>query len=78
MIDPKNLRPGEEQYEEFTHKGKTYVQYDFRDLYGNLFSTIASSVEKCLEKRNAWTIKKHLEFEREIRARQGRGSSASV
>jgi len=74
MLNQQNLRSGEEQFEEFKHNGKTHIQYDFRDQYGNLFSTFDKTVEQCRDRRNTWTINKHLEIEKMIRSQQGRAT----
>lgn len=62
MLDPKKCLPGQEQFEEFEpnihrvgpFKNKSYVQYDYRHTNGNLFSTVALTLEKCREKRDSW------------------------
>lgn len=40
LIDPKNLRPGQEQYIKFHSKimRKSLYQYDYRDYNGKLYS----------------------------------------
>jgi len=43
---------GEEQYEEFSMGGKTYVQYDYRDVDGKLFSCVAKTIEAARAKRD--------------------------
>lgn len=48
---------GTEQYEQFTVQAKTFWQYDYRTPGGELFSTVALSLEKCREKRNQWEAK---------------------
>ena len=47
---------GCEQYEEYYSRtvNKMLVQYDYRNLDGDLFSCIASDVEDAREKRDAW------------------------
>lgn len=47
-------QPGKEQYETFTRRGKKYVQYDYRTESGELFSTVAPTLDQCREKRDAW------------------------
>lgn len=48
---------GAEKYEKF-HIGrrprKTMIQYDYRHTDGELFSTVAPTLEQCREKRNLW------------------------
>lgn len=45
---------GQEQHEKFQHRGKTYVEYDYRHTNGELFTCCASSLHKCREKRDKW------------------------
>jgi hypothetical protein len=47
MLKPNTLSKGHEQYERFTRRGKPYVQYDYRDLDGELFSCVRSTLEAC-------------------------------
>ncbi|MEZ3438656.1 MAG: DUF3873 domain-containing protein [Oscillospiraceae bacterium] len=54
MLDPKNLNNGEEQYERFKRRGKNYVQYDYRDTDGKLFSTVKPTLDECRTARNEW------------------------
>ncbi|GHU55169.1 hypothetical protein AGMMS49975_16600 [Clostridia bacterium] len=58
MLDPKNLKPCEEQYEEFesgpSYRRKTYVQYDYRDKHGELFSIVKPTLESCRRARDIW------------------------
>lgn len=48
---------GQEHYEEFSIRGRTYVQYDYRDSAGELFSTVAASVEIARKRRDEWMAK---------------------
>ncbi len=52
---------GTEKYEQF-HIGrrprKAYIQYDYRHTDGELFSTVAPTLEQCRDKRNLWLNKK--------------------
>lgn len=51
---------GKEQWEEFKLRwGETRIQYDYRDMDGTLFSTVANSIEAAQERRNAWLAKRH-------------------
>lgn len=54
---------GEEQYESFrsTSTGSYYVQYDYRDTDGSLFTTIAIDLETARNSRDRWleNKKKH-------------------
>lgn len=58
MLDPRNLHPGNEQYEVFfTGVGrnqKKMVQYDYRDGAGELFSCTGKTLAACREKRDRW------------------------
>lgn len=45
---------GEEQYESFTHRGKKYVQYDYRTESGELFACVKPTLEECRQKRDLW------------------------
>ena len=52
---------GTEKYEEFysgRRPKKAMIQYDYRHTDGELFSTIAPTLEQCREKRNLWLNKK--------------------
>ena len=59
MLDPKNLKNGEEQFEDYwsrvTHRA--YVQYDYRHTNGEFFSCIANNEEEAREKRDKWISK---------------------
>lgn len=54
---------GEERYVYFSltprprRKGR-YCQYDYRHSDGELFATVAPSLEKCQEKRDEWLKQK--------------------
>lgn len=47
MLDPKNVKNGEEQSEAFTRGSKRYCQYDYRDLDGELFSCVRENLHEC-------------------------------
>ena len=53
---------GTEKYERFQsgigRRKRTLVQYDYRHTDGELFSTVAPTLEQCREKRNLWLNKK--------------------
>ena len=50
---------GQESYEKFKAPNrKTYIQYDYRDNDGELFSTVRPSLEDCRQQRNAWLSKR--------------------
>ena len=58
MLNPKNIVAGEEQYEKFKsrdrRRGKSYVQYDYRDADGELFSTVKPTLDECRKERDEW------------------------
>lgn len=60
MLDPKNLKPGSEQFEEFYPVGKKRipankrVQYDFRRADGKLFSCVAKTLTEARKRRDGW------------------------
>lgn len=48
---------GKEHYEFFDsqmRKGKKFVQYDYRDTDGELFSTIAATLDQARKRRDQW------------------------
>jgi hypothetical protein len=45
---------GQENYSEFKNRNLKYIQYDYRHTTGELFSCVASTIEKCREKRDNW------------------------
>ena len=56
MLDPKNCKRGQEQYEyfySFLAQGRK-VQYDYRALDGELFTTVTTDPESARAKRDAW------------------------
>jgi len=58
MLNPKNLKPGQEQHDTFIpvtcRKGVKKVQYDYRSLSGELFSCVGKNLEYCQELRKIW------------------------
>lgn len=56
MINPHNLKNGQEQFEKFISSSnkKEYVQYDYRDKNGNLFSCIKPTLDECQKERDKW------------------------
>jgi len=60
MLDSTILKPGEEQFETFyPHRGsKCFYQYDYRDLDGELFSTVKTTLEFCREAKDVWLNRK--------------------
>lgn len=49
--------PGQEKYVTFiagAFRGTEYFQYDYRHTDGELFSTVAKTLEKCRKRRDEW------------------------
>jgi len=57
MLFAKDCAPGAEQWETFKRKGKVFVQYDYRDPSGVLFSCVKGSLEECRKAAVAWQKK---------------------
>lgn len=52
---------GSEKFEKFTAaNGKKYIQYDYRDTDGGLFSTVKPTLQQCREERDKWLNTKHV------------------
>ena len=52
---------GTEKYEKFyigRRPRKKMIQYDYRHTDGELFTTVAPTLEQCREKRNLWLNEK--------------------
>ena len=47
-------QPGQEQYEKFRHGRMKLIQYDYRAHTGELFSTVARTLDVCRERRDEW------------------------
>lgn len=45
---------GQENYETFRSRGKTFYQYDFRDHRGELFTCVRPTLQACRTARNLW------------------------
>jgi hypothetical protein len=49
---------GVERWEEFSNERRTetrwYIQYDYREEGGELFSCVGSSLEECRQRRDVW------------------------
>jgi hypothetical protein len=45
---------GQEQYESFISNGCQFIQYDYRHTNGKLFSTVATTLEKCRQRRDTF------------------------
>jgi len=62
MLNPQNLTPGHEQYEEYTSRirrtPETLVQYDYRHTDGELFSCVKRTLEYCRAARDKWLAKR--------------------
>ena len=54
-LDPKNIKPGEEQSEKLV--AGVYA-YDYRDLDGSVFWCCDKTLEGCRKKRDEWLGKK--------------------
>lgn len=49
-----------ECYETFTHRNKTYYQYDYRHESGKLFSCVKDSIERCRAALSIWMVQNNL------------------
>lgn len=60
-MDAKNLLKGQEQYEYYFSRllKRQMCQYDYRDIDGELFSTVASTLEIARNRRNKWLQEKY-------------------
>ena len=56
MIEPRNLLPGEEQFERFWSavQKRNMWQYDYRDDTGHLYSCVDASLDDCIARRRKW------------------------
>ena len=57
MLNSSKCKPGEEQFEKFTRNKKTFVQYDYRNPTGYLFSCVGKTLKECQDKAVAWQKK---------------------
>lgn len=65
-LDPRNLAPGKEQFEDFIltrhltrdRKEAKRVQYDYRTPAGELFSCVAKTLDEARARRDAWLAEK--------------------
>jgi hypothetical protein len=58
-LDPKNLLPGYEQYEDFFYAvtNQMKVQYDYRHPTNKkLFSCLANTLEEARRRRHQWEL----------------------
>ena len=60
MLNPKDCQNGQEQFKSWERNRKTYIQYDYRDIDGELFSTVKGSIKECRQARNEWLSKKQV------------------
>lgn len=69
MLDHKNLKKGDSRWESYYSRvlDKNLVQYDFRDWDGELFSTVAPSLEEAERRRDKWLEKKRAKNEKDNR-----------
>lgn len=54
--------PGEEKFVKCrlsAFKRQTFYQYDYRHTNGELFSTIAKTLDECRRRRDEWIAKKN-------------------
>ncbi len=62
LASPTPLAAGEERFEQYTSrmtpKPIKRVQYDYRDLDGELFSCVKSTLKDCRAARDTWLEKK--------------------
>ena len=59
-LDPKDCKPGQEQYKKFPdriRRGRKLVQYDYRNSAGKLFSTVATTLDEARARRDKWAEK---------------------
>jgi hypothetical protein len=57
MLNPKDIKKGESQYEVFfTSRKVKMVQYDYRAENGQLFSCVRKSIKECMEAADRWMI----------------------
>ena len=53
--------PGEEKFMKCrlgAFRGQVHFQYDYRHFDGELFSTVAKTLDKCRRRRDEWVAKK--------------------
>jgi hypothetical protein len=54
--------PGEEKFVKCrlgAFRGQIYYQYDYRHTDGELFSTVAKTLDECRRRRDEWVAKKN-------------------
>jgi len=53
--------PGEEKFVKYrlvAFTGRTFYQYDYRHTDGELFNTVAKTLDECRRRRDEWIEKK--------------------
>lgn len=53
--------PGEEKFVKYhpvAFKGRIFYQYDYRHTDGELFNTVAKTLDECRRRRDEWIEKK--------------------
>lgn len=53
--------PGEEKFVKYrpvAFKGRIFYQHDYRHTDGELFSTVAKTLDECRRRRDEWIAKK--------------------
>ena len=62
MLDPKNIGPGQEQYEQFEKRGQYIIfagyQYEYRHADGHLFTCVKKTLAECRAARDEWVARK--------------------
>ena len=60
-MDPTELKPGKEQYEGYQSglAGRQMVHYDYRHTDGQLFTCIATDLERARARRDVWLEFRH-------------------
>ena len=67
MLNPKDCKKGEEQYEKFqkrvkgTRTMRNVYQYDYRTPQGELFSCIGRTLDSARRKRDTWLAERNEE-----------------
>lgn len=72
MLDPKNLKNGESQHEEYYSNTckRNLIQYDYRHTNGELFSTVKRTLKDCVVARNKWIDLKEKQQEQQIKPQE--------
>ena len=61
MMNPENLKKGQEQFVQFFRRAKKkfMIQYDFRNWDGVLFSCVDFTLEKCRDRKDKWLVEQY-------------------